>query len=469
MRKLVRRGLRHFRELFTPRNLVAVAHLRRAIGGVEDARIRRALLVSFTAHLAQSTRMIADFSGRAGGPSWKLNCYWLPAIWQEMNPFRYFENRVKKTVSALADMREQLGRAVVEGDDYRIWTLSAERLGERIPSGSIGYIFTDPPYGGEGIQYGELSMLWNLWAGEAIGLEREVAYNPRQKKDEEAYARRLTECLAAGFEALAPGGFASVTFANKDPRVWEALLGACAKVGFVLKSRTRMAPSAPNLTNILSEGAPKEDADSELSEARPAGAVSEGPPLAAKHGEQLRSPVPRGSPPLAMPEIEPQDDPWKLCGTTIEGKYRVASVVGDGGFGVVYRGVHKGFGELIAIKCLKLPAQPRREAARGAARAAPGRGQAAPPALQADRRASCRRSTSARSPRPTGAWVPYLVLEWLEGETLAEHLKAGRSAGEGGLCRSPRPSSCSSRRRARSPSRTRRRSPTATSSRRTSS
>src|SRR5258706_12353538 len=57
-----------------------------------------------------------------------------------------------------------------------------------------------------------------------------------------------------------------------------------------------------------------------------------------------------------MAEASPDNakDPFGLCGTTIEGKYRIASVVGDGGFGVVYRGVHKGFGELIAVKCLKL-------------------------------------------------------------------------------------------------------------------
>src|SRR5262245_42511964 len=58
----------------------------------------------------------------------------------------------------------------------------------------------------------------------------------------------------------------------------------------------------------------------------------------------------------AMPEIDDAPrDPFQLCGSTIEGKYRVASVIGDGGFGVVYRGVHLGFGELIAVKCLKLP------------------------------------------------------------------------------------------------------------------
>ena len=63
--------------------------------------------------------------------------------------------------------------------------------------------------------------------------------------------------------------------------------------------------------------------------------------------------APRGMPPRTVAE----KDPFDLSGVVIDGKYRVASVVGDGGFGVVYRGVHKGFGELIAIKCLKLPTE----------------------------------------------------------------------------------------------------------------
>ena len=259
MRKLARRGLTRWSELFTRRNLVAVAFLRRAIQSTASARIRRALLVSFSAHLAQSTRMIGDPTSRGGGPSWKLNCYWLPKTWLELNPFRYFENRIKRTVLGLADMAKRLSRPMREGEDYRIVTGSSERLGEMVAAGSMGYVFTDPPYGGEGIQYGELSMLWNLWCGEAIALEREVAFNPVQGKDGAAYARRLTECMAAAHTALVPGGFATVTFANKDRGVWRALLKACKTAGFVLRHAVPMTPSAPNLTNILSDAAPKAD------------------------------------------------------------------------------------------------------------------------------------------------------------------------------------------------------------------
>src|SRR6185312_2546225 len=122
MRKLARRGLLRWSELFTRRNLVAVAFLRRAIEGTSDARIRRALLVSFSAHLAQSTRMIGDPSSRGGGPSWKLNCYWLPKTWLELNPFRYFENRIKRTRQGLLDMASKLPRPMRAGEYYRIVT-----------------------------------------------------------------------------------------------------------------------------------------------------------------------------------------------------------------------------------------------------------------------------------------------------------------------------------------------------------
>src|SRR5688572_25163917 len=125
-------------------------------------------------------------------------------------------------------------------------------------------------------------------------------------------------------------------------------------------------------------------------------------------------------------------DPFDLCGVTIDAKYRVASVVGDGGFGVVYRGVHKGFGELIAIKCLKIPGD-LDDAARAELLEK----------LQEEGRLLHRLSKATSGivqaldvgamTTPGGSWVPYLVLEWLEGETLGEFLKTRLAGGETGM------------------------------------
>jgi serine/threonine-protein kinase len=125
-------------------------------------------------------------------------------------------------------------------------------------------------------------------------------------------------------------------------------------------------------------------------------------------------------------------DPFDLSGVTIDGKYRIASVVGDGGFGVVYRGVHKGFGELIAIKCLKVP-----QALDDAGRAE------LLEKLQEEGRLLHRLSKLSSGivqaldvgafTTSTGRWVPYLVLEWLEGETLGSYLKGREDRGVGGM------------------------------------
>jgi hypothetical protein len=75
MQKLKRRNIKRWSELFTHRNYCTAVELRNAILQINDQSIREWLLVSLTAGLAQFTRMIADFEGKAGGPSWKINCY----------------------------------------------------------------------------------------------------------------------------------------------------------------------------------------------------------------------------------------------------------------------------------------------------------------------------------------------------------------------------------------------------------
>lgn len=253
MQKLRRRGVKRWSELFTHRNFLAAAHLRRAILKVRDDNCRNWLLLSLTASLAQFTRMIADFSGDAGGPSWKINCYWMPQKWQELNPIWYFQNRVAKSLQSLCDLRENgapfvLGR--VEKQDSRKMPLEDE---------SVDYIFTDPPYGGEGIQYGELSLLWCLWLSEHQDLSSEIAFNPYRQLTQEHYASGLEHVFAECFRVLKPGKWMTVTFANKDPVVWDALMNACRNAGFSLLTAAPMKRSAPSLTETNMHTAPKAD------------------------------------------------------------------------------------------------------------------------------------------------------------------------------------------------------------------
>jgi serine/threonine-protein kinase len=123
-------------------------------------------------------------------------------------------------------------------------------------------------------------------------------------------------------------------------------------------------------------------------------------------------------------------DPFGLVGTTLDGEHRVDAIVGEGGFGVVYRGWHLGLEQPIAIKALKVLADDR----------------AVQDALLAKFRDEAKllytlSQTSLNIVRsidfgavtaPTGHWAPFMVLEWLEGRSLAEDLDQRRRRRAGG-------------------------------------
>jgi eukaryotic-like serine/threonine-protein kinase len=110
-------------------------------------------------------------------------------------------------------------------------------------------------------------------------------------------------------------------------------------------------------------------------------------------------------------------DIFHIVGTTIGGTYEVEKAVAEGGFGVLYRAYHGAFRAPVALKCLKVPASVGENEH--------------PELLERFRKeAEVMFRLSAAIPtvvRPRhvdafttdeGVFVPYMVLEWLEGETL---------------------------------------------------
>jgi len=125
------------------------------------------------------------------------------------------------------------------------------------------------------------------------------------------------------------------------------------------------------------------------------------------------------------------EDAFGIVGSVIASAFRVESVVAEGGFGTVYRAHHGGFRAPVALKCLRLP-----------------------PGLLPEGRAQFLESFRAEAellfllssslptvvrplhvdaftlPEPDGRFVPYIVLEWLEGSTLDALVRKRRAEGQ---------------------------------------
>ncbi|HEY8040526.1 MAG TPA: serine/threonine-protein kinase [Polyangiaceae bacterium] len=119
-------------------------------------------------------------------------------------------------------------------------------------------------------------------------------------------------------------------------------------------------------------------------------------------------------------------DPFGLVGAVVERQFRVDALVGEGGFGVVYKGWHLTLEQPVAIKALKMPdAHDARTQATVLARF---REEAKLSYVLSQATLNVVRTIDfGATTVPTGAWVPFAVLEWLEGETLAEELRRRRA------------------------------------------
>jgi eukaryotic-like serine/threonine-protein kinase len=121
-------------------------------------------------------------------------------------------------------------------------------------------------------------------------------------------------------------------------------------------------------------------------------------------------------------------DPHALVGALVADRYRLEAVVGEGGFSVVYRATHLAWRRTMAVKVLRevpgLDERRRHELLAAFHREAE---------LLAELSERTTAIVQARDvgtlPLPSGGEAPYIVLEWLEGQTLEEALVHERQAG----------------------------------------
>jgi serine/threonine protein kinase/ABC-type branched-subunit amino acid transport system substrate-binding protein len=127
------------------------------------------------------------------------------------------------------------------------------------------------------------------------------------------------------------------------------------------------------------------------------------------------------------------NDPLGLVGKLLDRKYRVDARVAEGGFGVVYAGQHIGLGAPLAIKVLK--SVPYATVAE--------RGEMVAHFLEEARLIAKLRHPAVVGVMDVGVTpteqhpegLPWIVMEWLDGETLAANLARRRAEGVGGRTR----------------------------------
>ncbi len=124
-----------------------------------------------------------------------------------------------------------------------------------------------------------------------------------------------------------------------------------------------------------------------------------------------------------------EHDPFGLVGQTLDGQFRVDKYVGEGGFSVVYKGHHVGLDAPVALKCLKLPSALQASLVDSFVQRFRDESRLYYQLSQGNLSIVRSISSGTTTIPATGAVLPYMVLEWLEGRSLAQDFELRRTTG----------------------------------------
>lgn len=220
-----RAGTSNFRtvaELFTKRNLRALATLRDGI--LRFGRDHQdVLLFALNAITLNCSRMYQYRESLKGG--FQKGTFYIPQECQIINAFRAFRDKVDDICRASADMPDT-GHAVIS-------TQSCCNL-NAIPSNTVDYIFTDPPYS-HTVQYGELNFIWEAWLGlDTHWHDEEIIVNDVRGRSEEDWADKMRKAMTECYRILKPGRWLSLCYHDTSEGTWELVQDIMAEVGFVV-------------------------------------------------------------------------------------------------------------------------------------------------------------------------------------------------------------------------------------------
>ena len=199
--------------LYDDHSIVALSAIEEAIQGVRDTQTRGKLLLAFSAILKNCSKMYRFHEGGGGSP---IGAYYVPPIRKELNPLFAFREKLEAVSSTLQEISEWGPESFVVSNQ------SAARLD--IPSNSIDYVFTDPPYA-DTMPFGDLNFLWDGWLfpeslrrdGEAIG---------------ESWYPVMLSVFKEVHRVLKPGACCSVCYHDTSEGTWGDLLDLMAEAGF---------------------------------------------------------------------------------------------------------------------------------------------------------------------------------------------------------------------------------------------
>ena len=184
------------------------------------------------------------YFGGGGGVSGTL---FTPSIHLERNIF----DAVRRKINGLSKIsRAKAPRGCVT-------TQTSGKL-SGIPSGTVDYIFVDPPFG-ENFQYAELNSFTEAWLRVKTDTATDSVMNYVHKKDLSFYLRAMRNAFSEFYRILKPGKWMTVEFSNTQASVWNAIQSGLQEAGFVVANVSALDKKQGSFNAVTNTTSVKQD------------------------------------------------------------------------------------------------------------------------------------------------------------------------------------------------------------------
>lgn len=221
--------------LFGDRQKAQLGLLKYLILKQKNVGVRKTLMLMFSGLLTKFNLTYHQSSIRTegGGDASAFRYYRFRLAPQpvELDVMKYFEIRLRKVMGAKNELRAFINEQTA--DNLKIVKGSATDL-HFIPSESIDYIYTDPPYGAK-IPYLDLSAMWNAWLDLDVTEEdykNEAIEGGGHSKTKSDYNSLIAKSIQEMYRVLKFDRWMSFVFAHKDPEFWHLIIDTAERCGF---------------------------------------------------------------------------------------------------------------------------------------------------------------------------------------------------------------------------------------------
>ena len=234
-------GVTNVHHFYTKKNLWVLA---KALDLADKTTISL-LKTWLTSSMIRTTKMYKFTLNRKMGTV--SGTMYIPSLWTENSPFKLLAYKLKSH-----------NKIAFPSENYVYVQCSDSGQLTNIPTTSIDYIFTDPPFGGN-LMYSELNFLWEAWLRVLTDNKEEALVNKTQKKGLLEYQKIMEACFSEYYRILKPGRWMTVEFHNSKNAVWMAIQEALSRAGFIVADVRTLDKQQESFKQVTSTSAVKHD------------------------------------------------------------------------------------------------------------------------------------------------------------------------------------------------------------------